>query len=284
MERRLVKAVECRTETAQRTVIDRRRVPEIRQVKETVVVMVPEIRSRTETYQVARPVWRDVERTVVVPVPYRETRSGVRQRCRQVLEEEFKTVWRDQGSWEEVVADVPCIPSCGIGFRPRHGFLGYTLCDGYGPVSAYAPDMAAYDAGLGGKPAAQTYRVWKPKLVPEQVPVKVWRTELVDEPFEYQVTVFRPEERTVRTRVCDYVPEEKSREVRDVVCVPTLRTRVRNITTYNVVEEPRVETFAVRVPYEVEREIEVPVCRMVPKTVVCRVPISGFGGCPCCAS
>jgi hypothetical protein len=280
-ERRSVQVTECRLETRQRTVTIHRSVPETKQVNETYVVMVPEVRSRTETYVVQKPVWREVDRTVTVRVPHPEQRQGVRQVCRQVQVEEMRTVCRDQGQWEEVACDGGCAPAYGCCGICRRRLFACGTCGGCG-----AGNGCGYDAGCGGAVAAHTHRVWRPNIVTEQVPVKVWRSQIVDEPYEYTTTVYRPEQRTERIKVCDYVPEEQTRDVRYTVCMPKQMTRVRNVTTYRVVSEPRVESYTVKVPYPVTKEVNVMVCKMVPKTVTCRVPISvpcgGCGGRGCC--
>lgn len=112
----------------------------------------------------------------------------------------------------------------------------------------------------------------------EQVPVKVWRNQVVEEPYQHTVTLYRPEERTQRIKVCEYVTEERTREVRYTVYVPKQQTRVRNVTSYKMVSEPRVDSYTVRIPYTVAKEVDVAVCRMMPKTIVCRLPNCGAGG------
>ncbi|MGE0756917.1 MAG: hypothetical protein AB7F89_04960 [Pirellulaceae bacterium] len=302
MERRTIHVTECRTEPRQRTITVNKCVPETQQVTENYTVMVPEVRVRTEKYHVQKAVWREVEHHVTVQVPHPEKRQGVRKVCRQVQMDEMRTVCRDMGHWEEVVCDAGCgtvssgCGDCGTGCGGR--LLGRRCggCGGCGSAVACGGcgGCGGYDAGCGKVVAQHTHRVWRPNVVTEQVPVKVWRSVMVDEPFEYTTTVYRPEVRVQKSKVCEYVPEERVRDVRFTVCVPQQRTRVRNVTTYRMVSEPRVENFLVRVPYTVTKEVDVPVCRLMPKTVVCRVPVSvpcgggngcggvGCGGCGAC--
>jgi hypothetical protein len=89
---------------------------------------------------------------------------------------------------------------------------------------------------------AHTHRVWRPNIVTEEVPVNVWRNETSEEEYNYSVCVYTQEERQRTVRVCDY--ERDTPEV-------------------------------------VQREVTVSVCRMVPRTITCRVPTScgGCGGC-----
>lgn len=236
-ERRTVNVTEFHCETRQRTVMIRKCVPETRQVRETYVVMVPETRVRTEKYCVQRPVWREEERNITVQVPRWEVRQATRQVCRKVQVQEMRTVSCDQGHWEHVPCDHGCAPEWGC------------------PV--------------GG------CRVWRPHIVTKEVPVTVCRDEVSEEPYEYKVAVYTPEVRTHRVRVCDYVTEERSHEVEFTVCTPRQRERVRNVTSYREVDEPQVQDYTVKVPRTVSREIDVPVCKMVPKRIVQRIP-------PCC--
>jgi hypothetical protein len=298
-ERRTIQVTECRPEQRQRTVMVSRSVPETRQVTETFTVMVPEVRVRTETYHVRVPVWREVDRRVVIQVPHQEQRQGTRNVCHQVQVEELRTVHRDLGHYEEVLCDGGCAPAMGCSPCYRRRLFGCGRCGGCGGCGGYAAGCG-YDAGCGGGVAQHTHQVWRPNVVTEQVPVTVWRNQMVQEPYEYTVTVYRPEERVQRVKVCEYVTEERSRDVQFTVCVPTQQTRTRNVTTYRVVTEPRVENYVVQVPHVVSREVDVMVCRMVPRTVVCREPVGqpagwqsygcgagdcgvGWGGCWSCA-
>ena len=122
--------------------------------------------------------------------------------------------------------------------------------------------------------------------VPKQETVTVNRAQMVDEAYTYEVVVCRPELRTKTEMVTEYVREPKSREVQYTVCVPQKKTEQYQVTVYKCVAENRVETYNVQVPVCVERDIQVRVCRMIPKTVVYKVPVhDGCGHCgraPCC--
>ena len=66
------------------------------------------------------------------------------------------------------------------------------------------------------------------------------------------------------------------------MCVPEQRTRSCDVTTYKCVAEEKTEEYTVNVPHQVEKEIEVRVCKMVPKTVM--VPADSCGdSSSCCA-
>lgn len=264
-ERRVVQVTECRPEVRQRTVNVQRLIPEMHQVRDVYTLMVPRTETRIETCRVAVPVWREVEQEITVQIPKQEVRQGTRHICRPVQVQETRSVTCDRGHWEDVIVDAGC-SSYGYG-RWHRAFSGVDVANGGG-----------YDAGCAPQVTHMVCRVWKPNIVTEEVPVTVWRTETVDEPYEYHVTVFYPEVRSQRVKVCDFVTEEKQREVQVTFCVPERRESVRNVYSYRPIVEPHVEQFIVQVPHVVAKEIEVQVCRMVPKRVVCKVPI----GCSHC--
>jgi hypothetical protein len=62
------------------------------------------------------------------------------------------------------------------------------------------------------------------------------------------------------------------------VCVPVKQTGTRDVTNWRRVEEPKVHTYTVRVPYPVQKQVPVRVCRMVPKTVTMQAPACGSAG------
>jgi hypothetical protein len=135
--------------------------------------------------------------------------------------------------------------------------------------------------------------------VQEQVPVTVMKTECASEPYQYQVTVCQPEKRTCTVKVCSYKNEtrtctdrvcdykcetrtcsypvteckveQRTREVPYTVCVAQCRTRQEQVTEYKQVAVEKTEQYTVMVPHEVEQEVQVQVCRLVPKTVT--VPV-----------
>jgi hypothetical protein len=257
-ELRTVQVVECRPEVQQRTITTYKNVPETKAVTRHYTVMVPEQHSRTETYTVCTPVWKEVTQQYVVSVPHQETKHGVRSVCRPVQVQETRTVCEDHGHWEEHACPGPCYDRACLRCCQRG------CCCICGGTSAH--------------------KVWVPQVVKKDVLVTVCRNELVQEPYDYVVTVCKPETKTRQVKVCDYVREQKSREVTYTVCVPKTETKTENVTTYKCVAEPKVVNVTVMVPHTVEKQIPVQVCRMIPKQVVCKVPIyapcgSCCGGC-----
>jgi hypothetical protein len=117
------------------------------------------------------------------------------------------------------------------------------------------------------------------------VPVPQWRTRIekcmVRKPVTREVTKqcvtpgCKPEVKTVKVQVCDYVMEEQSREVRYLELVPQQRTSIVPVTTVKcVVPEQRTDTCMVPVPFLAKREIQVPVCKLMPKTIKVKVPVA----------
>ncbi len=77
-------------------------------------VLVPQTRSRTVNCIVNKPVYETQTQTFTVQVPYQETRQATRKVCRMVPVTVMKTVYEDQGHWEEVPVE-NCQPACGAG-------------------------------------------------------------------------------------------------------------------------------------------------------------------------
>jgi hypothetical protein len=280
-ERRQVNVTECRTEPRERTITVQKVIPEVQQVRDVYTVMVQQTQTRLQTYHVNVPVWREVVQNVTVQVPTQELRKATQRVCRQVQVQEMQSVTRDLGHWDEVLVDVVQYQNHGCGTagncgrcRRRHRGCGGCGC-------ADACGSVGYDAGCAPAVTQQIQRVWKPDLVTEQIPVTVWRNEVVEEPYEYHVTVYHPEVRQQKVKVCEVVTQEKQQEVQVTVCVPERRDAVRNVTTYRTVSEPQVQRYTVQVPYTVQKEVDVQVCRLVPKTVLYRVPVEMVGPSVC---
>ncbi len=263
-------------------------VPVQKEVQRCCVVMVPEQRTRMVTYNVCRPVVQEVEQqyTVCVPqwreeprqyttcVPVVEKRQGVRRVCKMITEEVVKTVCVDRGHCETQMVEVPCLSR-------RCGRFGHRCCD---PCCC--------------QPCTTTVcrRVWVPNIVEEQVTVTVCKPQIVEEPCEYMVTVWKPEVRTCTVRVCDWRQEVRTRkchvttyetdvvqkEVAYTVCVPQQKTWTETVTCYETQAEEVTRTVTVCVPHQVQKEVQVKVCRMVPKTV--QVPVRCGSSCRGCGS
>lgn len=103
------------------------------------------------------------------------------------------------------------------------------------------------------------------------VPGTCDKYETVEVPYECKVTVCRPEPRTRMVKVWSTQKEER------VVAHPYCTIEPRVIVKPYTVKECqwqkfiRTEPYEETVPYTVERQVRVKVCRMVPQTV--RVPV-----------
>ena len=123
----------------------------------------------------------------------------------------------------------------------------------------------------------------------------VMKQECVNVPFEYNVSVCHPEKRTQTIKVCSYENqtrtctqrvceykcetrsrtynvteckiEQRTREVPYTVCVCQTRTRQQQVTEYKQVAVQKVENYTVMVPHEMEKDVQVCVCKMVAQTV-----------------
>lgn len=164
-------------------------------------------------------------------VPHEETRQGTRTVCRTVPETTTRTVTRDCGRWGTQTLEVPC--------------------------SRRNPCGGGYSCGCA--PATRTVcrRVWGPNVTTEEVPVTTYRTVTEEVPYEYTEVVCRPEERQRTVKVCSYRTEERTRTV------PV--TRYRAETKIRMVKECSYETQTV--PVQVQKEVQVRVCKMEPKTI-----------------
>jgi len=219
-----------------------------------------ERRTITETIYTPITVRETVEESVLIP--YVEKREGVRQRCRLECYTEMKTVTRDCGHYISVPYEVPACVGC---------------------TNQQATTIT------------QCRKVWVPKLVQEQVPVKCFKPAFYSENYTYCVTCYRPETRmrdrcvmklcpstrqrdvcvlvsnvkeiTREVPVCKLVPEEIKREVTRTECEIQTEDRTRIVTDTRCGYEPRTVTYMCNVPVVVKKEVQVQVCKMVPKVI-----------------
>ena len=236
-EMRTITARECRPEQRQCSYTVMRHVPETRQVSHEVCEMVPQTRVRTVNYTVCKPVMSTREQQYTVLVPYTERRQATRTVCRMVPTVMTRTVCEDRGRWEQRA------PACAT--------------SGCGDCGCATP--------------CQPCRVWVPRVVHRQVQVTCMRPQVQQIPCEYNVTRCRPEVRTRTVSVCHMVNERASRQVQCTVLVPQRRTVTRQVTVMRCVPERKTSSYTVQVAYPVQRQVPVQVCRMVARTVDCRV-------------
>ena len=254
-ETRKVMTTECRPETRERSYNVCRRVPYKETVTEEYTVMVQKTAMRKVTETVYKPVVRTVSQNFTVMVPHVERRQGVQHVVECRPEQAVRTICVDRGHWETREIQVPC-----YGYGYGYGYAYRSGCGGCGSCGTCAPPTVT-----------RCVRVWVPQYVQQQVAYTVMKQYVVAKPYEYCVTVCKPETRTRQVQVCEQVAQQIVREVPIVTCVPEKKIRTFDVTRYKDVTETKVDKYAVMVPYQVEKTVQVPVVRCVPKTVQCTV-------------
>jgi hypothetical protein len=291
-ETRTVDVTVCRPETRDRTITVCRCVPERNTYTRAVTICVPERQTKQVSYQVQIPEYKNVNHTYTVMVPHQETRQGTRTVCRQVSSPETRTVMRDRGHWEEKSYQVAlkACDECDSGCGHHRGLLfrrcAYNSC---GDCGGCNDSCDGCNSGCGGCDTApqmvtRTCRVWVPNMVEEKVQVTVCKLVNSTEPYTYSVTVCKPEQRTTTERVCHYRTETRTRDVTYTAMVSKQVNKTFTEVSYKTVQEPKTVKYTVMVPHTEQRQVKTPVCKMVAKTVTCRVPApcGDCGGCNSC--
>ena len=234
-------------------------VPQVTYKTITVPTMVcrPEVRQTTVKVCKLLPETKDVACHMTVMVPEERKQTVAYTECRM--------------TFEDVVRNVTVmVPHT----ETRQGVR--TVCK---PVQVQEMQTICKDMG---KWATKTYvdccggtctcQVWVPNLVTEQVPVTVYKPQFVEEPYSCEVVVCKPELKQVTMRIAKPIYETKTREVICTVAVPRFVERKVPVTTCRPVYEDKVVNYTALVPTRVDRQVTVPVCTWVPKTVTCPVP------------
>jgi hypothetical protein len=259
-ETRTITVVECRPEIRTRTISSMRRIPYTEAVTRSHLVMTPEPRHRTVEYTVRKPVWETVSKSYAVFVPHRVEREGTRTVCRMVPTTEERVDWEDHGHWEESdqlhSTDSPV--ACADCEESRYGRRG-GLFARRRPTNSCADCQVACQSSLGP--------VWVSNMVEKRVPVKVMRPVMSEENYQYTTIEMRRETRMREVEVCRYVSETRTREVTDMVYVPKRVEKTEHVTRIRNEPITREESYTVMVPHRVTKEIQVPVCTWVEKTV-----------------
>jgi hypothetical protein len=269
METRTVQVTECRAETREREVRCARRVPYQETVTEDYVVMVQQTHMKQIVETVYKPVMETVTQEYTVMVPHQEMRQGYRPVTTCVPTQQNYTVCVDRGGWQERTIQVPCSPyPVRCGRCGGCGAYGGGRCGGCNGCGACPPQMIT-----------RTVRCWVPNIVREQVTRTVMVPQTVNQPYNYAITVCTPERRVRQVQVCRTVAEQVTREVPVTSCVPEKRQRTFQVTKYRDEVDVKKVPYTVMVPYTVEKQIQVPVCRVVPKVITstCRVWVPDCG-------
>jgi hypothetical protein len=303
------------TRTGIRTVMR----PVTRTVERQFTVMVPKTETKTGVRTIRVPVTKTVEQDVTVMVPKTETKTGIRTVYRCIPVQKTYTVCEDQGHWEQRPLPAmngcnPCgaVASC-CGGCPHHG--GHR-CHAHGCAPTCCPAPACMQQvwvpNIVNREVTTTvqemqafqeeyqYQVTTCEAQKQTRWIEVTECEDRQEEFSYDVTVCVPETRTCQVQMTECVPDQQEFQYNVIVCVPeTITCQVQvseceakqeeyqyQVTTCEAVSEEKTETYTVHVPVQVEKEIQVQVCRMVEKRIqvpapsCCSVcPTSACGGC-----
>ena len=110
--------------------------------------------------------------------------------------------------------------------------------------------------------------------VEKQIEVTCNRDVCVEENYECEVDMCAEVERTRQVQVWETKKEKKVVIDRCKTLVPEVRVKKVPVTICEEVAEQHVEKYMACVPYEVQREVDVPVCKMETRTI--------FAPCKCC--
>jgi len=260
---------------------------------------------REQRYVVQRPVWDTVEqeRQYTVRQPVVDTVMQDRTYTKYEPVTTMRTQYVDQGQFVDQTQTTPGATRSRLQWLSRQYYTD--------PATGIARWQRAgfYWVPIQGRGTVQTQRVWVGNVVAQQVPQVSYQPQTVVEKVPVQVT--RYEDRVVTRKVPVQVYRvEQHEEVRQVphvsydrvverveqqqevrVCRYQPREVVRKIpvTTHRVEYEERVEQQAVKVckMVAVEQSVRVPrrvsywapvtYTRLMPRTVVMRVPLDGAG-------
>jgi len=239
MERRTIKTVECRAVVHECQVTITRQVPHTTWCEKECCIMKAEPRTRIECYTVYKPIICKKEKEICLMEPVHCKTPATRCVSKAVPVKEKRTRLEDEGQF----VDQPCsVSNCKPGCKPS--------CE------------------------PSTKKVWIPNMVEKEFFVTTWRQEWANEDYIKVCTTLKPVTRTVfETTVTGCIPECRTREVSYTVCVPCTIKRMIPTTTYTCEQVPMTKKWVEMVPECVEKEICVPVCKMVTKKITCQVPV-----------
>lgn len=104
--------------------------------------------------------------------------------------------------------------------------------------------------------------------VQKEITVTCDRNVCVEETYQCEVDACAEVEQTRHVKVWETKKEMKVVVDRCKTIVPEVRVKKVPVTICEEVPEEQIECYTARVPYEVEKEIEVCVCKMVPHKVM----------------
>ncbi|MEX0793655.1 MAG: hypothetical protein WD045_10995 [Pirellulaceae bacterium] len=225
--------------------------PEMRERTVQVCRRVPETNYVTKQYTVTVPEWQSKTVDYTVSKPVYETKTTTKTVMVPHYEEREAT--------RQVCKMVPTT-------------VTKTVCKDHGTWET--------KCGVDRCGCPTTCKVWVPNVVQEEVECTVMKPVMEAQPYTYKVCVMKPEEREHTYQVCNMVTETRQKEVRHMVCRQEVREKQVACTTYKTVMEDKVVPYCVMVPTQVTKEVRVPVCNMVPKTI--QVPVRNCAPCVAC--
>ena len=127
--------------------------------------------------------------------------------------------------------------------------------------------------GPCGETVIKKVSCYEPKMVQKEVEYTVHETVCEKVPYTTTIETCEPVTKTRTVKRLVNKTEMKKHESKYVTYEPLEKFERKYVTVCEKVPETKIVTETVCVPYEVEKEVEVRVCKMVPKTV--RVPGQG---------
>jgi hypothetical protein len=233
METREVVCVEPRPQLVSKRVPVVKRIPVTSMQQRTTVRMMQKKVPMTFCRQVPAPEDSTATICVMKMVPETQKLTGTRKVTRQVPGVERQIVCEDHGHWESSGCTCGCA-TC----------AGHTCC--------------------GKCP----HKRWIPNKIERVVEVPVMKTETFDEPYEYEVTRMKATTAKRKLTLREYGDVKKSSEERMVtMLVPERVCETVPVTTCTCRLDYETKQCTVMVPTKVIKEIQVPVCKMVPMTI-----------------
>lgn len=277
------------------------KVPVYRDVEETYTARVPVLKEVDETYTAKVPVLRDVEFTYTVNVPHPVTTTVQRTVTSAVPVVKTRTISQctpetqgkmpaaDRGHWESRLVEV----AASQGRRRGCGCCTMVVCQ-----RVWVPNCGANEVGSttsGQQTVEVEYLAYEQQVttVPYECTSICYRPEsrtgtkkevayedrtlsrkrtIVDYINESRTRVkkelsLQEETRSETYPVVTYSQEKKSKDLTYTIYVPESKVETYTATRQDTYQEQRIETYTARVAVPSTKEIEVQVCKMMPKVV-----------------
>jgi hypothetical protein len=286
-------------------------VPVWKEVQETYTVKVPQLVEVEETYSVRVPVVEDVPCNYTVMVPYADKRTVMKTVTNAVPVEKTRTIThcvpvantsmvkKDYGCWETRLVNVPC-GNCGTRTVCKKVWVPKIVEEEvtcvkptyetqevkYVTYQQTCQQVAQECASIRYMPEVRQGTKKVVKYTEETRSRKRTDVKYVEETRTRTKNVLSFEEKTHTETypVIRYEQQTRTKEVSYTVKVPEQRVKKFNCTRYDCVPETKIQEYTVCVPVPVVKEVDVQICRMVPKVVAttdapCGCPAQRGCGC-----